>query len=95
MAVLIRVGNSEGERLCDERCYNATTSHCDCCCNGMNHGKGRQQAEANTAKAGREMLQRWIGKHPEFKESVFSIVTQLGFFDSVSFDDRGDPIDTK
>lgn len=40
MSTYLRVGNSEGERRCDERCHNAKCAECDCCCGGRYHGKG-------------------------------------------------------
>ena len=29
---------------CDASCYNAKHTKCDCCCGGMNHGKGEKKA---------------------------------------------------
>ncbi len=40
MATLMIVGNSEGEKRCDAKCYDAKHPVCNCCCGGMNHGKG-------------------------------------------------------
>jgi hypothetical protein len=48
MTTLIRVGNSEGERRCDAKCYDAIHPECDCVCGGMNHGKGAAGALENT-----------------------------------------------
>lgn len=45
---LMKCGNSDGERRCDERCYSATGGTCDCVCGGANHGKGLAQALVNT-----------------------------------------------
>jgi hypothetical protein len=56
MVTLISFGNSEGQRRCDARCYDATGGECDCICAGKNHGAGLQLAEANT----REMAETWI-----------------------------------
>jgi len=58
MVTLMIVGNAEGERRCDERCYDAKSpvSECECCCNGRNHGAGRGQAEVNTAEHATQML---------------------------------------
>ena len=50
-------GNSEGQRRCDEKCYNASGPECTCCCGGANHGAGLAKATANTRKIAEEMLQ--------------------------------------
>ena len=52
---LITVGNSEGQRRCDARCYNAKGA--DCVCGGLNHGKGEQAAIANTREHAEEMVE--------------------------------------
>ena len=56
MTTLLRVGNSEGERRCDAKCYDAAEPGCDCCCGGRNHGAGLKQATANTQELG----EQWI-----------------------------------
>lgn len=56
MPTLMTVGNSEGERRCDAKCYNATGGACDCCCGGLNHGVGLKAATANTQDLG----ERWL-----------------------------------
>lgn len=56
MTTLLRVGNSEGERRCDARCYNAEGGQCDCICGGKNHGAGERQAVENT----RELGEQWL-----------------------------------
>jgi len=55
---LLSVGNSEGERRCDARCYNADGSECDCVCGGRNHGVGERQAVDNT----RELGEQWLAE---------------------------------
>lgn len=57
MTTLMTVGNSEGERRCDARCYEGTGSDCDCICGGMNHGKGLEAARDNTREHGRRLLE--------------------------------------
>jgi hypothetical protein len=52
---LITIGNSEGSRRCDARCYDAKGPKCSCCCGGKNHGKGLQVAIENT----RNMIADW------------------------------------
>lgn len=54
--VLMTVGNSEGERRCDARCYNAKEPGCECVCGGKNHGAGLKQAKQNTA----ELAESWL-----------------------------------
>lgn len=57
MATLIAVYNSEGcVGRCDARCYDAKEDDCDCICQNLNHGAGRQQAEDNT----RQLADEWI-----------------------------------
>jgi len=51
MATLIEVRNSQGViGRCDERCYDAIGPRCDCCCGGVNHGKGLNKAVANLSR---------------------------------------------
>lgn len=45
---LLEVGNSEGARRCDAKCYTAEGAECDCICGGTNHGVGLEQAMRNT-----------------------------------------------
>lgn len=49
MTVLIVAVDAAGEVTgqCDARCYLARWRRCKCVCGGVNHGKGREQAEAN------------------------------------------------
>ncbi len=53
---LITVGNSEGQRSCTARCYDAHGPSCDCVCGGRNHGKGLVLAQEQTAEHARELL---------------------------------------
>lgn len=51
MSTLITVKNSQGViGRCDERCYNAVTRRCKCCCGGVNHGVGLNKAITNTRR---------------------------------------------
>lgn len=50
MPTLMTVGNSEGERRCDAKCYDAIDSHCTCICGGVNHGVGLKAAQGNCQK---------------------------------------------
>ena len=51
MAVLIKVYGPRGLRsICDQRCYNAVTKRCRCCCGGVNHGVGLNKAISNTKR---------------------------------------------
>ncbi len=60
MTTLIAVYSSDDcEGRCDAKCYEATTPDCDCVCGGRNHGKGRDQAVANT----RQMTERMIAEY--------------------------------
>jgi hypothetical protein len=53
------VGNSEGERRCDEKCYSAKTAKCTCICGGKNHGVGLKQAQDNV----HQIAERIIADH--------------------------------
>lgn len=56
---LITVGNSEGARHCDARCYDADpTTPCECVCGGRNHGVGLARARAQTAEMAEQILAR-------------------------------------
>ena len=65
MATLITVGNSEGERRCDAKCYDASGPDCDCVCGGMNHGKGEAGAMANTTRYAEKILADYKAKTGE------------------------------
>ncbi len=57
MPVLIEVRNAAGlVGRCDSRCYEAKEPECNCICGGANHGKGKEQARANTQKRAKEWL---------------------------------------
>jgi hypothetical protein len=47
---------SSGHRHCDDKCYNATGSHCTCICGGVNHGKGLSKAVNDTKEIGQKIL---------------------------------------
>ncbi len=68
--VLLTVGNSDGERRCDARCYNATSATCDCVCHGMNHGVGIKQAKQNTEVLAEEWLDKIAEKQGITKEQL-------------------------
>lgn len=77
--VLMTVGNSEGERRCDEKCYGATGGVCTCVCGGMNHGAGLKQAQKNTFDHAEGLLKRAVKNNPEMKAIIHDI--QQSFFD--------------
>jgi hypothetical protein len=58
---LMQVGNSEGVRRCDERCYGAEGGVCACCCGGLNHGAGLNRAIDNT----RAIAAAWVAAGKE------------------------------
>jgi len=60
MTTLITVSNSEGViGRCDAHCHNAKHEKCNCVCGGMNHGVGKAQAEKNTARHAKDMIERY------------------------------------
>jgi len=49
--VILKAYNSAGKTgQCDERCYDARTKRCRCCCDGWNHGVGLNKAIENAAE---------------------------------------------
>ena len=71
MTVMIVKGTGDGQRRCDERCYNAKGKRCTCVCGGKNHGVGQEQANKNT----KEMAEVYDGDD----EEIF-FAHQLDFF---------------
>ena len=78
MPTLMTMGNSEGERRCDARCYDATGPECDCICGGMNHGKGLKAATENTCEHGKMLLEKIKREHPE-QSGVINAIQQTLF----------------
>ncbi|MBA7628826.1 hypothetical protein ES703_36322 [subsurface metagenome] len=75
---LITTSGSEGTTgRCDARCYNAKGPDCDCCCGGLNHGKGLQKAIENTQKQAETIIENWNNEHPGEKVSFESIQGEL------------------
>jgi predicted RNase H-like HicB family nuclease len=68
--ILMTVGNSEGSRHCNARCYDAKGKHCTCCCSGKNHGKGLQAAIENT----KNMIAEW--SEAEGERVAFAAIQQ-------------------
>lgn len=91
MTTLIAVYNSEGcQGRCDARCYEATSTACDCICGGRNHGVGLAQAADNT----RDLAERWIEDYKHQKGLaddtyglVGNLVDQFSLFDLNRFDE--------
>ncbi len=74
MPTLLSVGNSEGSRRCDAKCYQATGPDCCCICGGANHGKGYAGAIAeNERRFGSEELRAEL--------KVYRQAQQLGLFE--------------
>jgi hypothetical protein len=44
VVTLMALGNSDGIRRCDARCYEATEPDCDCICGGRYRGQGLDAA---------------------------------------------------
>ena len=68
---LLTVGNSEGSRHCDARCYDAKGPDCDCCCGGANHGKGLQAAQAWAEEHGKQLLEAGA-RYVEVQSDLFA-----------------------
>ena len=66
MTTLIKVRNSRGlVGRCDAHCYEAKFPHCECICQGRNHGAGLAQATSNIRELAQEWIDAWKAKHPE------------------------------
>lgn len=50
---------------CDARCYNAKGEVCHCICQRTNHGKGYDEARANTDKRGQELAKAFEAENPD------------------------------
>lgn len=64
MPPVIVVHNPRGGGSCDARCYNATGNHCQCVCQGANHGAGADQALRNAARHADQWTRRHRRRHP-------------------------------
>ena len=81
---LISIHNSEGcVGRCDSRCYGAVGEKCECCCGGMNHGKGLGAAKENTAHYTTEIVDRWEHSHPGGDERILVDSQQGELFEEV------------
>ena len=68
---LIYVGNSNGcIGRCDAHCYDAHSPTCECICGGRNHGKGKDQAIANSRKHFAEILAANPDALPELSKDI-------------------------
>lgn len=68
MTTLIAVYTSSGcVGRCDAKCYDATEPDCVCICGGLNHGRGRNQAIANTVELAETWIEAHQAEHPEKK----------------------------
>ncbi len=75
---LISVHNNEGcVGRCDSKCYNATGPVCTCCCGGLNHGKGLQQAMENTAERAQRLMEEWGEENPGENIQIGSMQEEL------------------
>lgn len=79
MTTLIHVFDGEGRTLarCDSRCYNATRPGCDCCCGGLNHGVGINQAARNTLTTITAMLDAWQKMNPDTKPDHVGVAKDI------------------
>ena len=75
---LISVHNSEGcKGRCDEKCYKAKKRKCSCCCGGMNHGRGLQEAKDLTSRYAETIAQAWDLEHPGEKMRIKPMQPEL------------------
>ncbi len=72
---LITVGNSEGDRRCDSRCYDAKGERCTCVCGGRNHGVGLERARENILDHGERIADEWAVEHPD-ELVIFKLVQE-------------------
>ena len=65
---------------CDARCYNATSSKCNCICGGANHGIGFIKARTNmTDKLQGEIVQK-LRERPDFQNDSFYKDASIKFY---------------
>ncbi len=75
---LISVHDSDGcKGRCDEKCYEAKKKRCSCCCGGLNHGRGLQEAKDLTSQYAKTIVQAWDIKHPGEKMRIKPIQPEL------------------
>lgn len=71
MSTLITTGNTAGKNgRCDAKCYNAKGPKCDCCCGGVNHGVGLEQAIQNMNDMVQEILKEKKTERPMVIENL-------------------------
>ena len=81
MVTLISTGTSSGKKgRCDARCYNAKSKKCKCCCGGMNHGAGLQNAAQNTQQYADQLVKRYSIPN---KEELTKHAAQGNLFDAL------------
>ena len=83
MTTLIAMyGSDECKGRCDAHCYEAKEPECDCVCGGRNHGKGLDQAIANTRQLAETMMKEYAASHnlKEWRGEVSDEVRQLKLF---------------
>lgn len=70
MTVLIR--QKIGRRTCNNRCYNAEGTKCQCICDGKNHGLGLYKAIRITGELANELIDKGFEPNPQtyFKELI-------------------------
>lgn len=65
MPILIEVSHQQEVVVCcDERCYHAPQSDCDCICQGQNHQQGFDAAFARSFLMARVWIAKWCQDRP-------------------------------
>lgn len=81
MTTLVEVSNGKNKRRCDAKCYNAKGDKCTCICGGANHGKGLDQAMANTNEHAEEWVDEYQRENPgEPSLDVYIAPSQMPMF---------------
>lgn len=68
MTIILREIDRDGKvvKQCDAKCYDGTESVCRCCCYGVNHGVGLEQARRNAKTSEITATQPWLPyDHPD------------------------------
>ena len=79
MVTLISFHTGSGDSgRCDEKCYNATSPVCTCCCGGANHGVGLKRAEQNTVERASELIK--AHEKRTGRKLIFSAISQEELF---------------
>ena len=74
---LISIEGGGSSRKCTAKCHDAKKKKCCCCCGGMNHGRGKELAIAQTLNYSKDLRERWELEHPGQKMLIKPVQLEL------------------